>query len=132
MIIDLGLGRVHKVKMDVDNIGIEQGRRSLALYIDALHPISCSFHLDRSKGSAASPSTVLSKGLLIGVGALGGIGHAALGLPVLRQIEGGDLLGFLDLLLVGLDLTLQLIDESLHSLVVLPVLVLLVAQLLDL
>ena len=86
----------------------------------------------RSKGCAASPSTVLSEGLLVRVGALGGIGDAVLGLPVLGQVEGGDLLGLLNLLLVGLDLALQLVNETLHPLVVLPVLVLLVAQLLDL
>ena len=85
-----------------------------------------------SKGCAASPSTVLGEGLLIGVGTLVGIGNAVLGLPVLGQVEGGDLLGLLNLLLVGLDLALQLVNESLHPLVVLPVLVLLVAQLLDL
>merc|ERR1719458_533098 len=83
-------------------------------------------------GSAAGPGAVLSKGLLVGVGTLSGIGDAVLGLPVLSQVEGSDLLCLLDLLLVGLDLALQLVDESLHSLVVLPVLVLLVAQLLDL
>ena len=55
-----------------------------------------------------------------------------LGLPKLGQVEGGDLLGLLNLLLVGLDLALQLVNETLHPLVVLPVLVLLVAQLLDL
>ena len=85
-----------------------------------------------SKGCAASPSTVLSKGLLVGVGTLGSIRDAVLGLPVLGQVEGGDLLGLLDLLLVGLDLALQLVDQGLHPLVVLAVLILLVAQLLDL
>merc|ERR1719490_259798 len=129
MIIYLGLGRGHKIF--VDHVGLKQERRSLALYIDALHPSSCGFHLHRSKGSAVGPSAVLSKGLLVGVSTLSSIGDAVLGLPVLSQVEGSDLLGLLDLLLVGLDLALQLVDESLHSLVVLPVLVLLVAQLLD-
>merc|ERR1712014_268270 len=91
-----------------------------------------SFHLHRSNGGAAGPSTVLGEGLLVGVGALSGVGHIVLGLPVLGQVEGGDLLGLLDLLLVGLDLALQLVDQGLHPLVVLPVLVLLVAQLLNL
>ena len=53
-------------------------------------------------------------------------------LAELGQVEGCDLLGLLNLLLVGLDLALQLVNETLHPLVVLPVLVLLVAQLLDL
>merc|ERR1719220_906584 len=92
---------------------------------------SYSFHLHRSNGGAAGPSTVLGEGLLVGVGALSGVGHAVLGLPVLGQVEGGDLLGLLDLLLVGLDLALQLVDQGLHPLVVLAVLILLVAQLLD-
>ena len=47
-----------------------------------------------------------------------------LSLPELGQVDGGDLLRLLDLLLVGLDLTLQLVDQSLHPLVVLAVLVL--------
>ena len=85
----------------------------------------------RSDGGAAGPSTVLGEGLLVGVGALSGVGHAVLGLPVLGQVEGGDLLRLLDLLLVRLDLALQLVDQGLHPLVVLPVLVLLVGELLD-
>merc|ERR1712210_212715 len=44
-----------------------------------------------------------------------------LGLPELGQVEGGDLLGLFDLLLVGLDLGLQLVGKVAH-----PVLVLLV------
>ena len=72
---------------------------------------------------------VLGKSLLVGVRALGGVGNAVLGLPVLGQIEGGDLLGFLNLLLVRLYLALELVDQGLHPLVVLAVLVLLVAQL---
>ena len=44
--------------------------------------------------------------------------------PVLGQVEGGDLLRLLDLLLVRLDLALQLVDQGLHPLVVLAVLVL--------
>ena len=54
-----------------------------------------------------------------------------LGLPELGQVEGGNLLSLLNLLLVRLDPALELVDESLHPLVVLPVLVLLVGQLLD-
>ena len=45
-------------------------------------------------------------------------------LAVLGQVEGGDLLRLLDLLLVRLDLALQLVDQGLHPLVVLAVLVL--------
>ena len=45
-------------------------------------------------------------------------------LAVLGQVEGGDLLRLFDLLLVRLDLALQLVDQGLHPLVVLAVLVL--------
>ena len=45
-------------------------------------------------------------------------------LAVLGKVEGGDLLRLLDLLLVRLDLALQLVDQGLHPLVVLAVLVL--------
>merc|ERR1719411_422901 len=124
------LGREQN-RMGLDNIMAQQERRSLALYIDPCAEY-CVFHLHRSDGGAAGPSTVLGEGLLVGVGTLGGIRDAVLGLPVLGQVEGGDLLGLLDLLLVGLDLALQLVDQGLHPLVVLAVLVLLVAQLLDL
>ena len=53
-------------------------------------------------------------------------------LSVLGQVEGGDLLGLLQLLLVALDLGLELVHQGLHALVVLPVLLLAVAKLLDL
>ena len=52
-------------------------------------------------------------------------------LPILGKIESSDLLRLLDLLLVGLDLALQLLDNHLHPLVVLSVLLLPVRQLLD-
>ena len=55
------------------------------------------------------------------LGALLNLLQLLLGLPELGQVEGGDLLGLLDLLLVGLDLGLQLGGEVGH-----PVLVLLV------
>ena len=46
-------------------------------------------------------------------------------LPELGEVECGDLLRLLDLLLVGLDLVLQLVHHLLHPLVVLVVLILL-------
>ena len=87
--------------------------------------------LHGSNRGAASPGASLGQGLLVEVGALSAAGKVGLHLPELGQVEGGDLLRLLDLLLVGLDLALQLVDETLHPLVVLPVLVLLVGQLLD-
>merc|ERR1719510_1883384 len=53
-----------------------------------------------------------------------------LSLAVLGQVEGGDLLGLLDLLLVGLDLLLQLAGQLGHPVLALLVLVLLERQLL--
>ena len=55
------------------------------------------------------------------LGALLNLLQLLLCLPELGQVEGGDLLGLLDLLLVGLDLGLQLGGQVGH-----PVLVLLV------
>merc|ERR1719422_2973928 len=61
-----------------------------------------------------------------------GSGEVTLDLAELGQVEGSNLLGLLNLLLVGLDLALELVNETLHALVVLPVLLLAVGQLLDL
>merc|ERR1711936_1220987 len=90
-----------------------------------------SLQLHGSDRGAATASASLSESLLVQVGALGAAGKVGLHLPVLGKVEGSDLLGLLDLLLVGLGLALELINQSLHPLVVLPVLVLLVGQLLD-
>ena len=89
------------------------------------------FNLHGSNGGAATTSTGLGKGLLVQVGTLGASGQVGLHLVVLGEVEVSNLLGFLDLLLVRLDLALKLVNECLHPLVVLPVLVLLVGQLLD-
>merc|ERR1719394_15120 len=53
----------------------------------------------------------------------GSVSQGSSNLAVLGQVEGGDLLGFLNLLLVALDLALELVNQSLHALVVLLVLV---------
>merc|ERR1719210_2433506 len=47
------------------------------------------------------------------------ISKTASDLAILGQVEGSNLLSLLNLLLVGLDLALELVDESLHALVVL-------------
>merc|ERR1719412_852306 len=90
-----------------------------------------SVNLHGSNGGAATASTGLGEGLLVQVGTLGASGQVGLHLAELGKVEGSNLLGLLDLLLVRLDLALKLVNESLHPLVVLPVLVLLVGQLLD-
>merc|ERR1719322_1795302 len=61
-----------------------------------------------------------------------GLLQLLLGLSELGQVEGGDLLGLLDLLLVGLDLGLQLASQVAHGHLVLLVLVVLELELLDL
>merc|ERR1719389_942313 len=66
------------------------------------------------------------------LGSLLGLLQLLLGLAELGQVEGSDLLGLLNLLLVGLDLLLQLVGEVGHAVLVLLVLVLSKLQLLDL
>ena len=56
--------------------------------------------LHGSNRGAASPGASLGQGLLVEVGALGAAGQVGLHLPELGQVEGGDLLRLLDLLLV--------------------------------
>ena len=68
----------------------------------------------RSKGGTASPEPVLSKSSLAGLGSFLCRSKAVLGLAELGQVERRDLLGLLDLLLVGLHLALHLVDEGLH------------------
>merc|ERR1712201_61085 len=83
------------------------------------------------KGSRASSG--LSHGSLLFSGISGGRGvtKSSSHLAVLGQVQGGDLLSLLNLLLVGLDLALELVNEGLHALVVLLVLVSSEGQLLD-
>merc|ERR1712001_319399 len=72
------------------------------------------------------------QGVFCQPGALLSFFQLLLGLPELGQVEGGDLLGLLDLLLVGLDLLLQLAGQLGHPILVLLVLVDLERELLDL
>ena len=51
--------------------------------------------------------------LFLDVGPLAGVGHVCLGLPELGQVEGCYLLRLLNLLLVGADLGLQLVNQTL-------------------
>ena len=68
---------------------------------------------------------------LADLGALLGLLKVLLSLPVLGQVDGGDLLRLLDLLLVGLDLLLELVHQVSDAVLVLLVLLLLEQQLLD-
>ena len=93
--------------------------------------VSSSLHLLlRLDGGAASPSPC--HGVLLGLRLLRDSQQVRLHCAELGQVEGGDLLGLLDLLLVGLDLLLQLAVQLGHPLLVLLVLLLLEGQLLDL
>ena len=83
-------------------------------------------NLHRANGGAAPASPGLGESLLVQVGALGAAGQVGLHLPVLGKVQGGNLLGFLNLLLVGLDLLLQLLHKISY-----PILVLLVFLLLN-
>merc|ERR1719474_1939835 len=77
----------------------------------------------QTKGSRLGTGLPHCHRLFVGIGASLGITKVAGDLAVLGQVEGGDLLGLLDLLLVGLHLALKLVDEGLHPLVVLAVLI---------
>merc|ERR1719195_707452 len=82
------------------------------------------FHVQVVTGKRGAGSGLPHRGILFGsVSSGGGITQSSGNLAVLGEVEGGDLLGLLDLLLVALDLALQLVDEPLHALVVLLVLV---------
>lgn len=72
-----------------------------------------------------------ANGLFSQIGTLLGFLELLLGLAEFGQVEGGDFLGLLDLPLVCLDLLLQLVDQILHALMVLAILLRLEAQLLD-
>merc|ERR1719422_529314 len=75
------------------------------------------------KGSRTSSSLPHGSLLFSSISSSGSVSQGSSNLAVLGQVEGGNLLGFLDLLLIGLDLALELVNQSLHALVVLLVLV---------
>merc|ERR1712002_292233 len=89
------------------------------------------YELHGSNGSTTSTSPSLGECLLVNIRSFSASSEVRLDLAVLGQVESSDLLSLLDLLLVGLDLALELVNQTLHSLVVLPVLILLVSQFLD-
>merc|ERR1719391_922654 len=82
------------------------------------------------KGSRTSSSLPHGSFLFSSIGG-GSISQGSSDLAVLGQVESSDLLGFLNLLLVGLDLALELVNESLHALVVLLILISSKGELLD-
>lgn len=82
-------------------------------------------------GSPTSLRAEFGNSLLGEVGAFFGFLQLLLCLAEFGQVQCGDLFSLFDLPLVGLDLLLQLVDEILHALVVLAVLLGLEAQFLD-
>merc|ERR1711868_268355 len=83
------------------------------------------------KGSRTNSSLPHSSLLFSSISGGRSVSQGSSNLAVLGQVEGGNLLGFFNLLLVGLDLALELVNQSLHALVVLLVLVTSEGQLLD-
>merc|ERR1719222_577701 len=84
-----------------------------------------------SNRGTASLSFVLGQNLFVDVSALLRRLKISLDLAELGEVEGSALLGLLDLLLVALHLVLQLVNQLLHPLVVLVVLLLRECELLD-
>merc|ERR1712079_402940 len=95
--------------------------------------IVSSFFIRFYLGKGGRASSSLSHGSFLFSSISGGssISQGSSNLAVLGQVESSNLLGLLNLLLVGLDLALELVNESLHALVVLLVLVPSEGQLLD-
>jgi len=89
-----------------------------------------SLHWSGRHGDAAG-TFVLGDVCLTDLGALLGLLKVLLSFPVLGQVDGGDLLGLFNLLLVRLDLLLELVNQVSDAVLVLLVLLLLEQQLLD-
>merc|ERR1719471_2548920 len=85
----------------------------------------------KANGSCATLCLELSQSLFIQVSPLFSITQVSLSLPELSKVHGSNLLSLLNLLLVGLDLGLELVNQSLHTLVVLAILISRVSQLFD-
>ena len=89
-----------------------------------------STHWSGRHGDAAG-TLVLGDIGLTDLGALLGLLKVLLSLPVLGQVDGGNLLGLFDLFLVRLDLLLELVNQVSDAVLVLLVLLLLEEKLLD-
>merc|ERR1719174_403393 len=88
-------------------------------------------HLQSSNRSSTASRLSLGQSLFVNVSALTSISKLSLSLAEFSQVESCDLFSLLNLLLVRLDLRLKLINESLHALMVLPVLIRGISHLLD-
>merc|ERR1712150_3969 len=85
----------------------------------------------KANGSSATLCLELSQSLLIQVSPLFSISQVSLSLPELSKVHGSNLLSLLNLLLVGLDLGLELVNQSLHTLMVFTILISRVSLLFD-
>merc|ERR1719216_375186 len=88
-------------------------------------------YLHHSNRCSTSLSLGLGQSLLIEVSPLFSIRQLSMGITELGQVKGSNFLSLLNLLLVRLDLGLQLVNESLHALMILPVLIRSIGHLLD-
>merc|ERR1719297_311866 len=88
-------------------------------------------YLHHSNRCTTSLSLGLGQSLLIKVSPLFSIRQLSVGITELGQVKGSNFLSLLNLLLVRLDLGLQLVNQSLHALMILPVLIRSIGHLLD-
>merc|ERR1719270_978628 len=85
----------------------------------------------KTNRSSTALGLELSQSLLVQVSPLFSISKVCLGLSELGKVHGSNFLSLLNPLLVRLDLGLKLINQTLHALMVLAVLISRVSQLLD-
>merc|ERR1711997_1220137 len=74
---------------------------------------------------------VFSQCLFVHISTLSSVSQVSLSSTVFGQVEGSNFFGFFNLLLVSLDFSLKLVNQDLHSFVVLSVLIASKSQLLD-
>merc|ERR1712051_836858 len=92
--------------------------------------VSCILFLHRSN-RGTELGLQFSQSLLINVSSFFRISQVSLSLSKFSQIQGSNFFGFFDLLLVALDLALKSINQSLHTFMVLTILISSECQLLD-
>merc|ERR1719391_1729439 len=109
--------------------------RSIAVwsvnFVPFLNEMGLDFKPDLLWSNGATAGLNLGQSMLIQVSSLCSLTKIGLGLTELGQVHSSNLLCFLNLFLVRLDLALKLVHEGLHPLVILPVLISCVSQLLD-
>merc|ERR1719322_1646424 len=85
----------------------------------------------KEQRSRASLGLVLSQCLFVHVSALSGISQVSLSSSVFGQVESSNFFGFFNLFLISLNFSLKLVNQDLHSFVVLSILIASKCQLLD-